>query len=83
MSASTTVGYILNNLVILLCGAYNSLICQTPRMRTTRFHVKLEHLQLNSEAVNLRSLTSYLRLTVGKAQTPLSMTQGPCYEVDV
>jgi hypothetical protein len=81
MSVSTTMGHMSNNLVIMLCGAYNSLIYQTPRVRTARLFVKLVYLQFKSEAAILKSFTSYSPLTVGKAQTRLSK-YWPRYEMD-
>jgi hypothetical protein len=81
MSVSTTMGHMPNNLVIMLCGGYSSLIYQTPRVRTARVFVKLVYLQFKSEAAILQSFTSCSLLTVGKTQTPLSK-YWPCYEMD-
>ena len=55
-----------NNLVIMLCGAYSSLIYQTPRVRTARLFDKLVYLQFKSDAVNFQFLTAYSPLTVEK-----------------
>jgi len=81
MSVSTIMGHMPNNLVTMLCGAYSSLIYQTPRVHTARLFVKLVSLKFKSEAANLQSLTSYSPLTVRKAETPLSK-YWPCYKMD-
>jgi len=44
MSVSTTMGYMTNKLVIMLHGAYSSIIYQTPRVRTYLFTYLLTYL---------------------------------------
>jgi len=40
MLVSTALGYMPNNLVIMLCGAYSLLIYQTQRMHTVYLFIK-------------------------------------------
>ena len=67
MSVSTTMEHMPNNLVIMLCGAYSSLIYQTPRVLTAHLFDKLIYLQFKSDAANFKFLTPYSPLTVRKS----------------